>query len=247
MKSRKRVALVTGGCTEIGTAICRSLAGAGMKVVVADLDPARCEGVAAEVSGHAVQLDVADPDAVTGAVREVFEKAGRIDVCVNAAGWGKTGPFLDTDEVYAAKALEINLGGPVRVIRAVLPGMLENRWGRIVNVASDSPEFATGVVEPVFSAASAGVISLTENIAKEFAGNGVTSNAVRLLEREAGSPEAPAVSDTDARLASADETLQNRRSAFAAEVAPAVAFLASDEAASITGQTLSVGRDTTAG
>lgn len=239
MKSRKRVALVTGGCGEIGSAICKSLSRAGLKVIVADLDAARCEAVAKQVSGHAVQMDVAEPDAVTGAVREVFERAGRIDVCVNAAGWEEHKPFLETDEIYSAKVLEINLAGPIRVARAVLPGMKKSGWGRIINIASESTG-AGAVAESIFAAATAGVIALTKSIAREFAGEGVTANAVC-----PGPTETPSLPTTDG--SSRDRSEDMRPSVpiphvvIPADVAPAVAFLASDDAAFITGQTLSVG------
>ena len=129
-----RTALVTGGGGGIGAAICRGLADAGHRVAVADLAVERARQVAADIDGVAVELDVTDPASVAAAVAGAAEAFGPIEICVSCAGWDELRPFLDTDEAFQAKVIEINLAGPMRVTRAVLPAMVERSFGRIVNI-----------------------------------------------------------------------------------------------------------------
>ncbi len=235
--ARTRVALVTGGAGGIGAEICRVLSKAGHRVGVADLDAARAESIAREIDGFAVVLDVTRPVSVS----EAIERAGGIEVCVNCAGWDRFIPFLDTDEAFSEKVLSINLHGAIRVTRAVLPQMVEGGFGRIINIASDAGRVGSSL-EAVYSAAKGGVIAFTKTIAREFARKGITANSV-----------CPGPNDTALLTDIADardngqrmiEALRNaapmRRLGTPADVAPAVAFLASDSAAFITGQTLSV-------
>ncbi len=133
-----RVALVTGGAGGIGSAICRALAEAGHRVAVADLSTTAAEGVAKELGGVGVELDVTRPESIQSAVAMIGDSIGPVDVCVNCAGWDELHPFLKTDDAFSQKVLDINLSGAIRVTRAVLGGMVERRWGRLVNVASDA-------------------------------------------------------------------------------------------------------------
>ncbi len=236
-----RVALVTGGAGGIGSAICRALAEAGHRVVVADLSTAAAEGVAKELGGIGVELDVTRPESVQSAVATIGDSLGPVDVCVNCAGWDELRPFLETDDAFSRKVLEINLSGAIRVTRAVLGGMVERRWGRLVNVASDAGRVGSSL-ESVYSAAKGGLIAFTKTIAREVARSGVTANAIC-----PGPTETPLLSkiieaneDADRVIAAMTRAVPMRRLGQPEDIAPAVAFLVSDGASFITGQTLSV-------
>ena len=235
-----RVALVTGGAGAIGAAICRALASAGATVVVADLDSDRAGMVAREVGGSQVAMDVADPISVDSAVREVRAGLGPPTIVVNCAGFDLLRPFFDTDEQFVTDVLQVNLHGPIRVLRATLGGMVSEGWGRVVNIGSDAGRVGSSL-EAVYSAAKGGLIALSKALAREHASHGITVNTV-----------CPGPTDTPllARAVKgegAERTIQAivrsvpiKRLGLPDDVAPAVAFLVSDQAAFITGQTLSV-------
>jgi 2-hydroxycyclohexanecarboxyl-CoA dehydrogenase len=234
-----RVAFVTGGAGGIGSAICRQLAGAGHRVVVADL--ATDGTLVDEINGTAVTLDVTDPASCTAAVAAAADVAGGIDVLVNCAGWDELKPFLDSDEDFQHQVIEINLAGPIRLTRLVLPGMIERRWGRIVNVASDAGRVGSSM-EAIYSAAKGGLIAFTKTIAREMARHGITANAVC-----PGPTDTPLVAaivaasaDGDRVISSMTKAVPMRRMGQPDDIAPAVVYFASDEAGFTTGQTLSV-------
>jgi 2-hydroxycyclohexanecarboxyl-CoA dehydrogenase len=236
-----RVAFVTGGGGGIGAAICRQLTEAGHRVVVADVVEARAQQVAAEIDGFGVEVDVTDPGSVAAAVAGAVEALGPIEICVNCAGWDELRPFLDTDEGFQSKVIEVNFAGPVRVTRAVLPGMVERSYGRIVNIGSDAGRVGSSL-ESVYSGAKGGVIAFTKTIAREFARHGITANTVC-----PGPTDTPLLSgivkasaDADRVIAGMTKAVPMRRVGKPDDVAPAVVFLASEEAGFITGQTLSV-------
>jgi len=236
-----RVAFVTGGGGGIGAAICRGLTEAGHQVAVADVVEARAQEVAREIGGLGVELDVTDPGSVAAAVAGTAEALGPVEICVNCAGWDELRPFLDTDEAFQSRVIEINYAGPVRVTRAVLPGMVERSYGRIVNIGSDAGRVGSSL-ESVYSGAKGGVIAFTKTIAREFARHGVTANTVC-----PGPTDTPllgeiikASTDADRVIAGMTKAVPMRRLGQPDEVAPAVVFLASDAAGFITGQTLSV-------
>jgi len=231
----QRVALVTGGAGGIGSAICRALAADGHRVCVADLARAGSERIAAEVGGIGVELDVTDPTAVARAVSHTRGQVGPVEILVNCAGWDDFKNFVDTDEAFQARILEINLAGPMRLTRAVLPGMLDAGFGRIVNIASDAGRVgSTG--EAIYSGAKGGLIAFTKTVARETARRGITANAVC-----PGPIDTPLLATMEERLREAlARAIPMRRLGKPEDVAPAVAFLASEAAAFITGQTLSV-------
>jgi 2-hydroxycyclohexanecarboxyl-CoA dehydrogenase len=239
--AKPRVAFVTGGAGGIGKAICAALAARGCRVAVADLPSAAIADTTRELGGLAVALDVTDPVSVLRAVAETTAGLGPIDVCVNCAGWDELRPFVATDEEFQRRVLEINLGGPMRVLRAVLPGMLERRWGRIVNIASDAGRVGSSL-EAIYSAAKGGLVALTKTLARETARAGVTANAVCPGPTATPMLQRVAATSTDAEkvIASMTRAVPMKRLGTPADVAAAVAYLCSEEAGYVTGQTLSV-------
>lgn len=232
-----RTALVTGGAGGIGAEICRALAAGGHRVAVADLDAEAAGAVAKEVDGVAVELDVTRAESVEAAIASWAP----VEICVNCAGWDRFLPFLETDEAFAEKVIAINLHGPIRVTRRVLPGMVERGWGRIINIASDAGRVGSSL-EAVYSGAKGGVIAFTKTIAREFARYAITANSVC-----PGPNDTALLSDIAAErhngekvVAALRDAAPMRRLGTPEDVAPAVAFLASDGAGFITGQTLSV-------
>ena len=235
------VAFVTGGGGGIGGAICRALAAAGERVAVADLAAEAARKVADEIGGLPVALDVTQPQSVEAAVAETRERLGPVAILVNCAGWDEFKPFVETDEAFSAKVLEINLAGPIRVTRALLPEMIQRQAGRIVNVASDAGRVGSSL-EAIYSAAKGGLIAFTKTIAREVARYGITANAI--CPGPTDTPLLRGVTGTDPRgqrvIESMARAVPMRRIGRPEDVAPAVAFLASEEAGFITGQTLSV-------
>jgi 2-hydroxycyclohexanecarboxyl-CoA dehydrogenase len=239
--SDQRIAFVTGGGGGIGGAICRALADAGCRVAVADLSLPDAQKVADEIDGLAVELDVTKPESVAAAIARTERELDPVDILVNCAGWDEFKPFTETDEAFTSKVLEINLAGPMRVTRVVLPGMVERGWGRIINIASDAGRVGSSL-EAVYSGAKGGLIAFTKTVAREVARHGVTANSVC-----PGPTETPFLArvtsdapDAEKVLAAMTRAVPMRRLGRPEDIAPAVAFLASEEAGFITGQTLSV-------
>jgi 2-hydroxycyclohexanecarboxyl-CoA dehydrogenase len=242
----ERVALVCGGACGIGRAVALALARAGQAVAIGDLLEGEAAGVAGEIEAtggraFAVALDVTDTGSVTAGVRRASAALGPVDVLVNCAGWDEFKPFLQTDELFWRRVVAINYEGCLRTTHAVLSGMIERGWGRIVNISSDAARVGSAQ-EAVYAGAKAGVIAFTKTVAREAARRGVTANVV------CPGPTEGAMLDGMTRTAPDSERLVEaltravpmRRLGRPEDVAGAVAFLASEEAAYVTGQTLSV-------
>ncbi len=237
MRLEGRNALVTGGASGIGAAIVRRLAAEGARVTIGDIDADRAEALASEVGAEALSLDVTDPDSATAAVAAT----GTLDVLVNNAGTDEFAFFADTDPGLWDRVLAVNLKGVFACTHAALPGMQKAGYGRIVCIASEAGRVGSKG-SAVYSAAKGGVIAFTKTIARENARFGITANAIAPgpidtpLLRRAGE-----LGEIGQRII---ETMkrgtQMRRLGQPEEVAAAVAFLASEEASYVTGETLGV-------
>lgn len=237
-----RVALVTGGGGGIGRAVCAELHRHGRRVAAADVD-ARAAGLSSieEELPLAVTMDVADPLSVAEAVRTVRDELGPIEILVNAAGWDEFHPFLETGEEFWRRVIAVNYEGVLRTTHAVLGGMVDRGFGRIVNIASDAARVGSSG-EAVYAGAKAAVVAFTKTIAREAARSGVTANVVcpGPTDTPMLSRMADAAPDAERLVAALKRAVPMGRLGRPGDVAPAVAFLASEEAEFITGQTLSV-------
>ena len=241
-----RVALVTGGGRGIGRAICLGLAAEGRRVAVADLRaPEAAETVQAVVDAGgtaiAVAMDVTDADSVAQGLLQVVDELGPVEILVNCAGWDELKPFLDTDEAFWDRIIDVNYKGMLRLTHACLPPMIEAGFGRIVNIGSDAGRVGSSL-EAVYSGAKGAVISFTKTIAREMARNGITANTVC-----PGPTDTPllgeivdASADGDKVIGAMARAVPMKRVGQPSEVASAVVYFASEEAGFVTGQTLSV-------
>lgn len=245
-RQRPRTAIVTGGAGGIGAAICEALAAAGRAVAVADLDGAAAGRVAERLRAGgaqaiAIELDLRDPEAVAGAAEAASSQLGAVEILINNAGWDELVPFIETDEGFWQKVLDINFMGALRITSAVLPGMIEAGWGRIVSVSSDAARVGSSQ-ESVYAGAKGALISFSKSLARETARSGVTVNTVCPGPTDTPLLHGIAEAGADAAkiIAAMSRAVPMKRLGRPEDIAPAVAFLASDEASFITGQTLSV-------
>ena len=237
---RDRIAFVTGGARGIGRAIAERLAREGARVAIADIDAAGARRAAAEIGTGAreFELDVTDRTSVRAAVGAAIAHFGRIDALVNNAGWDKVEPFIKASEETWDKVLAINLRGPIAVTRAVLDGMIERRAGWIVSISSDAGRVGSSG-EVVYSAAKAGVIGFSKALAREVARYDIHVNVV--CPGPTNTPLLAQVGADNPNLVQAlAKAVPFRRIGEPDDIAGAVAFLISDDAVFITGQTLSV-------
>ena len=228
--------LVTGGGGAIGAAICRRFAEEGARVLVADRVRDAAERVASECNGEALVFDIGD---YRGAKAAIGERA--VDVLVNNAGWDRFQNFADSKPEDWEELIAVNLRGPLNMHHVVLAQMLARAAGRIVNISSDAARVGSSG-EAVYSACKGGIISFSKTLAREVARKGITVNVVcpgptdtPILRGFLGEGEAgQKVYDALVRA------IPMKRVGQAADIPGIVAFLASDEAAFITGQVISV-------
>ncbi|MEU3269635.1 SDR family oxidoreductase [Saccharomonospora sp. NPDC006951] len=242
------VALIAGGTSGIGLATARRLAASGHAVTIGGRDERRRAGAVAELgpAAEGVALDVLDADSCAAAVSRVLTRHGRVDVLVNAVGSAPAGTVDTVEDTAWLAALDAKVVGAVRLMRAVIPSMTAQRYGRIVNIAG------TAGAEPdpwmvVSGAANAALVSVTNGAARGLAREGITVNAVCpgpvRTGRWSGLVKTYATLSGTGQEAAAREleaAIPSGRPADPGEVAAVIAFLASPEAAHVTGTAVTV-------
>lgn len=241
-----KVVIVTGGAGGIGSAICRRFGEEGAQVAVFDIAKEAADAVAADIrkqggTAQAFAVDLTSQDSVITAVTAAERELGPTDVLVNNAGWDKVGNFLDTDKALWDKIVAINLYGALYMHHAVVRGMAERGKGRVVNIASDAARIGSSG-ESVYAFCKGGLVSFSKTLARELARKQINVNVVC-----PGPTDTPLLDD----ICGEGERGEKLRTAFTravpfgrlgqpGDLPGAVAFLASDDAAFITGQVISV-------
>ncbi|WP_321960716.1 2-hydroxycyclohexanecarboxyl-CoA dehydrogenase [Paraburkholderia sp. J7] len=245
-KLEGKTVVVTGGGGGIGGATCRRFAAEGARVAVLDLSLEAALKVAEEIrekSGEALALrcDITNREEVDAALQQVQAQLGPVDVLVNNAGWDVFRPFTKTEPVQWEKLIAINLTGALHMHHAVLPGMVERKRGRIINIASDAARVGSSG-EAVYAACKGGLVAFSKTIAREHARHGITVNVVcpgptdtalfAEYKEGAGNP--------DKLLEAFQRSIPLGRIGQPEDLPGAIVFFASDDANYITGQVLSV-------
>ena len=230
-----RRAFVSGGARGIGAAIVRSFAGAGAEIVIGDLDIETASNVAGQVGAIAARLDVGD----TGMVQAIMSQHGPFDIVVNNAGVDQHAFFTDTTSEDWARLLAVNLVSVLACTHAALPAMQAAGFGRVINITSEAARLGSKG-GAVYSAAKGGVIAFTKSIARENARFGITANSIAPGPVRTPMLEAAVASGGDKILRAMTDATLLRRLGEPEEIAAAVLFLASDQAAYITGETIGV-------
>ncbi len=240
MKLDQRTALITGAASGIGRATAQAFAQAGAKVLLADIDEARGAQAADDLraAGHRadyLSVDLTRPESIEAFAKTVATQFGIPDVIVNGAGWGTTHPFWEGTPQLWDRVIALNFIGPMQLVKALLPAMIERRSGRIINVASDAGRVGS-MGETVYSGAKGGLIAFTKSLAREVARYQINVNCV-----------CPGPTDTPLMAAVPDKVkdaltkaIPFRRLGQPEEVADAILFFACSRANYITGQVLSV-------
>ncbi|MFC3041835.1 SDR family NAD(P)-dependent oxidoreductase [Virgibacillus xinjiangensis] len=240
----KQTAFITGAGRGIGREIAKTLAAKGMNIVVSDINMDNAEETVSilkkeeNAEAAAVRCDVTSLESVRKAVEEAVSRFGTINVLVNNAGWDKVEPFLKSEPDTWKTIVDINLMGQIHTCKEILPVMIENGSGKVINVASDSGRVGSSG-EAVYSAAKGGIISFTKTIAREMARHKLNVNCIA-----PGPSNTPLIEEigsyNDGIVKALEKAIPFRRLAEARDIANGVAFFASEEADYITGQTLSV-------
>jgi 2-hydroxycyclohexanecarboxyl-CoA dehydrogenase len=240
-----KVAVVTGAANGIGRAIALRLAAEGCTVGIFDLDETGALGCAGAIQtqgghSHVEIVDIGDHGAVGRAVESLEAARGPVDILVNNAGWDRAANFLDTEPPFWDQVIRINLYGPLNMHHVVLRRMAARGRGSVVNIASDAGRVGSSG-EAVYSACKGGVIALTKTLARELVAKGIRLNTVcpgptetAILRSFTEGPDGAKI------LEGLKRAIPMRRLGSPEDYPGLVAFLASDDAAYITGQTISV-------
>ena len=235
-----RTALVTGASRGIGKACAAALAGAGYRVVLAARSVGKLEEIASELQSggkeaFVVEMDLGSRESITAGFAKAAKEFGHIDILVNNAGITKDGLAVRMKQADWEIVLGTNLSGAFYAVQQVLPGMMKERWGRIVNISSVVGEMGNAG-QANYVASKAGLIGLTKSLAQEVGSRNITVNAV-----------APGFIETDMTHGLSDELKQKmlsqtplKRMGTPEDIAGAVKFLVSEEASFITGHVLDV-------
>jgi len=232
-----KVALVTGGASGIGKATVMAFARAGATVICADVNAAAGEALKTEGNGKIdfVAIDMAKSESIRNAAAEVLKKYPRVDILVNAAGWGDIQPYMQNAPDFIDRVIAINLAGPAHLTQALLPPMIAANGGKIVNIASDAGRVGSGG-ETVYAGAKGGLIAFTKSLAREVARYSINVNCVC-----PGPTDTPMLATRSEKLREAFlKAIPFRRFAKPEEIADAVLFFAGPQADYVTGQVMSV-------
>ncbi len=245
MNLKDKVAIITGSGGGIGRAIALKFGSLGARVVVADI---KFDGAKETVSllekagGKALALstDITDRAQVQELVKTTLDKFGQLDILVNNAGWDIIEPFTKNTPEFWDKVIAINLKGPIFCIRAVLDSMMAKKYGKIVSISSDAGRVGSSG-EAVYSACKGGIVAFTKTIAREMASYRINVNCVCPGPTDTPMLAEVTKGETGAKIIEAmTRAVPFRRLGQPEDLAGPVAFLASDEAEYITGQTISV-------
>jgi 3-oxoacyl-[acyl-carrier protein] reductase len=240
--SEQRIAVVTGGAMGIGAAICRSLAEAGNRVVIADRDTNAARKTAAEMEAsglsiETVTIDVGEAASVEHAFAEIDERHGRCDILVNSAGVAKLYPFLEFPLENFSATMNVNVTGTLLCSQHAARMMVRKGWGRIVSIASVAGMRAVGKGRTAYGTSKGAVIALTRQMAVELAEHGITANAVA-----PGPVDTPMtrVMHTEQFRQEYSQAIPKNRYGTTDEIAAAVKYLVSEEAGYVSGITMPV-------
>ncbi len=234
-----KIAFITGAGSGIGRATARVLAQGGADVALCDINLAAAEEAAQEIvaTGRraiALRVDVTRLDEVTSAVEKTQSDFGRVDILLSNAGIAEQAPLTEITEEQWDRMFNVHLTGAYNCFRAVLPGMRQRNWGRLVSTSSMGA-FTGGVRLSHYCAAKAGIAGLTISMASELARTGITVNAVA-----PGVIDTPMVQESPPRwVERMTKSIPMRRLGKPEDIAYAVAYLAAEEAGFVTGQILS--------
>lgn len=240
MSFKEKIAVVTGAASGIGQATAEALANEGASVIVADINREKGEATAAAIRqkgqrAEFLPVDLTNETSIMAFADAVQANNGAVDILVNGAGWGQTQPFWETTADLWEKLIALNFIGPMKLVKALLPKMMERGSGKIVNIASDAGRVGS-LGETVYSGAKGGLIAFTKSLARETARYNINVNCVC-----PGPTETPLLfAVPEKHLEAFKKAIPFRRFGKPSEIADAVVFFASDRASYITGQVLSV-------